>query len=455
MSSPSKAERTKASPPSKRWRANISIFFALLFLTLLLVVSLIGVKEIHNIKSVRGLTDQIQGSLLPEFVDSQKTLLNIENLRRLTEIAYVSNDRRTRRNARINARALVTESIFTTEEKLQADALKASYAINDLVKVRDRIEALRERQAGTAQDYFKSLEALEPFVTGAEDRAKLFELFFTYFGGGRAAVLSMDQTQFSKLAQEHLATVRGILDHRQGRNRSGDPGMETAFEGLENALDEYIKDVAEIRELDARSTAYWADIDLVLKNMRDKIRLGSEHSINRALTSIKSATDNTTVTANFMFVLMALFILIDFGVVHFYITKPLRWTSEKLKDIQAGRLDSKPPAINITEISTIAALLDRFSDHLATLYQQTNQLEEEAARKKDLEEIMRAVFKASLDGYIVWNEKGVEQASPGALQLLGLADEADLIAHSGDYGIDAEHWKGIFLRAARLSLIHI
>ena len=447
MSSPSKADQVASSSPAKRWAANISIFFALLFLTLLIVVGLIGVKEINNIKSVRGLTSQIQESLLPEFVDSQKTLLNIENLRRLTEIAYVSNDRRTRRNARINARALVAESIFTTEEKLHDDALRASYAIDSLVRVRDRIEGLRSRQLKTIQEYFSSLEQLAPVVTEADDQAKLFSFFSTYLMPGRDDAFTVDRAKFSELAEEHLSTVRAVLDHRLGKSWTTEPNIKKAFEDIEKALNDYIKTAGEIEELNAQSTAFWEDIDLVLKTMRDKIRLGSEHSINRSLASIKEATDSTTMTTYTMFGLMALFILIDYGVVYLYITKPLRWTSGKLKEIQAGKLDSKPPAINISEISTIAALLDRFSDHLATLYQQANQLEEEAARKKDLEEIMQAVFKASLDGYIVWNGESIEQASPGALKLLGLESEAEFIARHEDFGIHDAHWREIFPRA--------
>ena len=450
MPSPSTEERTAPTSPLKRWKANISIFFAFLFLTLLAVVGLIGLKEINNIRSVRGLTDQIQESLLPEFVDSQKTLLNIENLRRLTEIAYVSNDRRTRRNARINARALVAESIFTTEEKLHADALAASHAINSLVQVRDRTENLRGRQAKTARDYFSQLESLVPFVPEAADRQKLFDFFFKHLAGGPDSVSNLDQDRFSQLAEEHLSSIRDIIGHSLNQNSAIDQGLETTFEGLEKALKEYIAGAGEIRELDAQSTAYWSDIDLVLKTMRDKIRLGSEHSINRALTSIKEATHDTTLTTYVMFGLMALFILIDYGVVYLYITKPLRWTSGKLKEIQAGKLDSQPPAtIHIAEISTIAALLDRFSDHLAALYQQTNQLEEEAARKKDLEEIMRTVFKASLDGYIVWNQERVEQVSPGALKLLGLEDEAEFMANHDKYGVDIGQWPELFSRAER------
>ena len=447
VSSFTKANQAHSPTPKKRWGANISAFFALLFLTLITIVGLIGVKEIGNIKSVRGLTDQIQESLLPEFVDTQKTLLNIENLRRLTEIAYVSNDRRMRRNARINARALVAESIFTTDEKLKDDALKASYAIDSLVKVRDRIESLKGQLTKETQSYFTSLESLAAYLHSADDQRVLFDFFFKHMMTEPGSIFVTAEEQYSDLRRTHLTGVMDVFDKATNGDWRNKGEIQSSFAAVEQTLNSYVSKAEEIKALHTQSAAHWADIDLVLKTMRDKIRLGSEHSINRALTSIKEATGATTMTTYTMFGLMALLILIDFAVVYRYITKPLRWTSEKLKEIQAGRLDSKLPAINITEISTIAALLDRFSDHLAALYQQTNQLEEEAARKKDLEEIMQAVFKASLDGYTVWNGQNIEQVSPGTLKLLGLKSEQEFISNYEQYGLSDNHLRQIFHRA--------
>jgi signal transduction histidine kinase/ActR/RegA family two-component response regulator len=448
VSSPANAERPSPLSPAKSRRANISIFFALLFLTLLLVVGLAGIMEIDNISSVRGLTAQIQEGLLPEFVDSQKTLLNIENLRRLTEVAYISNDRRTRRNARISARALVAESIFTTDEKLRGEALEAIHAIDSLVKVRDGIEDFRARQSKTAQEYFLALERLAAFLPGAEDQRALFDFFFKYLLSDRDPAFAGAQPQFSDLAAKHLADLRDIFSRRLGRGWSARRDIQAAFQGLEIALEDFTGRTVSIREMNVQAATYWTDIDRLLKIMRDKVRLGSEHSINRALTSITGAAASTSLNTYATFGLMVLFILIDFGVVYFLITKPLRWTSEKLKEIQAGELDSKPPAIHIAEISTLATLLDRFSDHLAGLYRQASQLGEETARKKALEEIMRVVFTASLDGYIVWNGERIAQVSSGALKLLGLADEEAFTTRHEAYGINHEHCQAIFPQAA-------
>ena len=427
------------------WSATISVFFAAMFLALLLAVGLIGGKEITNIASVRALTEEIQGTRLPEFVDNQKTLLNIENLRRLTEIAYISDDRRTRRNARINARALVAESIFTSDEKLHSDALRVSSAIDSLVKVRDNIEVLLSQLNESRQAYFIAVERLAHATGDPDKHQSLFGFFADNLMSGRDTVFIVSDDEYRALVDGHLAQVKDICGKFAPRDATQKAELEGQCLAVEETLRQYEEKALAIKTRNEESKAFWGDIDLVLKTMRDKVRLGAEHSINSALTSIREATLATTTTTYVMFGLMAVSILIYFVVVYIFITKPLRWTSAKLKDIQAGKLNSQPPsAIIITEIATIASLLDRFSEHLTALYQQTNQLEEEAARKKDLEEIMRAVFKASLDGYVVWNVGHIEQVSPGALMLMGYSDEREFKVNHNWFGMSDEHLSRMF-----------
>ncbi len=444
MPTPSTNPPPEPRSEGRRWSATIAVFFAVLFLTLLMAVTLIGIKEIANIRSVQGLTEEVQGRLLPEFVDNQKALLNIENLRRLTEIAYISDDRRTRRNARINARALVAESIFISDEGLRSDGLKVSQAIDQLVRNRDRIESLASELGEESRNYLAALEFLAARVDDHQDHRQLFQFFFDNLTTPRETVLTMKPEAFHQQCLDHLAMVRQIFYRILAERGASDDTLNAAYTDIERTLTRFEDTAVRIRNLHAQSTTLWEDIDLVLKTMRDEVRLGSEHSINSALSSILEATLATTLTTYILFGLMAGAILFYFAVVQVYITKPLRWTSEKLKEIQIGRLDSKPPPINIAEISTMAGLLDRFSDHLAALYQQTNQLEEEAARKKDLEEIMRAVFMASLDGYVVWNHGRLEQISPGVLALLEVEEPAGFREEPERFGFIDAHWRHTF-----------
>jgi signal transduction histidine kinase/CheY-like chemotaxis protein len=447
---------SSASPPPtidsalkggpRLWKATISFFFAVLFLSLLAAVALIGRLEMADIRSVRALTEEIQSGLLPEFVDNQKTLLNVENLRRLAEIAYVSPERRTRRVARINARALLAESRFITEEYLHQEAVKVSASISQLAKLRDEIEILEKELSVNSQEHFSALGQLSLYVSGADDQQTLFYFYFKNMIPGYDTFFSMDRRQYSEFLESHLAGARAVFYKVTQNSPRAPEKLKTAYADIEGTLKKYLDKAGQIKTLKEQLTARWTETDLALKNIRDQVRLGSESSINQALTLIIGATESTINSTNIMFGLMALLVLIYYMVVYVYITRPLHLTSDTLRAIQNGCFDFQLPPIRIREIDTIAALLDRFSEHLADLYQRANQLGEEAAQKKDLEEIMRAVFKASLDGYLVF-AKRIETVSAGALNLLGLDNEGELIEHQERFGLTREHLVNVFDRA--------
>lgn len=74
-----------------------------------------------------------------------------------------------------------------------------------------------------------------------------------------------------------------------------------------------------------------------------------------------------------------------------------------------GRQAEEPPflpRLGLSDVETVQTVCA----YLAAIL--TGQrLEEEEARKEDLEEIMRAVFKASVDGYTVWNAGHIERVT--------------------------------------------
>ncbi|MGL4209124.1 MAG: response regulator [Candidatus Adiutrix sp.] len=437
------------SSPLKNWSATISKFFSFVCLALLLAVGLVGVREIYSIKSIKLITEEIQSNRLPEFVENQKTLLNIENLRRLTEIAYVSDDRRTRRNARLGVRALASESIFTSDQGFQGDALKVSDSITSLVRIRDNIEILNSELALASQVYFAALGNFSSFVSDRAVAQQLFTFFFQHMMVEPHSIFALSEKEYSEKHSAHLAVLTQAMASLKADDELAEP-LKAAFLAVEDALAVYLSTATTIKSELISARVLWSEVDFVLRTMRDKVRVGSEYSISSALSSISGAAKKTLKMTYVFSGLMVFSILAFFIMIYLYITKPLRWTSQKLKEIQTGKLDLKPPTINISEIATIATLLDRFSDHLVYLYQQTNQLEEEAARKQDLEEIMRAVFMASLDGYIVYTSHGqIEKVSPGVLALLEIDHELSFISERLKFGFVDEHFEEM-LKTAHL-----
>ncbi len=435
MRTPSTLEQQKKMPTGgKHWRVRISVFFAVIFFIMLVTVGAIAIKELSSITSVEELTELIQQERLPEFVENQKTLLNIENLRRLTEVAYIADSYRTRRVARIEAKALAAESIFSSDAGFHKHSLKISDSIDQMVKVRDEVESVKKKRMGLAKQYFSALVSISRYAGNLEDRDRLFDFFFKHMACDEEMLIeSQNEDTYEDDLQNHQAKLSLLVAQAATLGPTSQKDATHYALVIEKLLADFSADNQVIRDNLTQTKKLWGDIDIALRALRDNVRLGAEHTINTALLSIKEAADKTAANAITLFALMFVFMLIFFWVVYSKITKPLRWTTQKLSDIQAGQLDSTLPAINISEIDNIASLLNQFSEHISELYRQANMLEEEANLKKDLEAVMKAVFQVSLDGYDIWNQEKCEYVSSGLLELLGFTDEQEFESRTNAY----------------------
>ncbi|MDR1394952.1 MAG: response regulator, partial [Deltaproteobacteria bacterium] len=146
-------------------------------------------------------------------------------------------------------------------------------------------------------------------------------------------------------------------------------------------------------------------------------------------------------TATYGFTIgVAFIILVYFAAIYFFITKPLRWTEEKLRLIQSGRIEKSQKHFHVIEIETVADLLSRFSVQLADLFQAATRLDEEKAKKNDLSKIMKAVFRTSMDGYIVWkNDLRITEVNHRVLSYLGLDKQDIFVSNSEFFGISQEY----------------
>ena len=128
----------------------------------------------------------------------------------------------------------------------------------------------------------------------------------------------------------------------------------------------------------------------------------------------------------------------------YLIASPVMLNDEAVAVLVTGRLIELPPflpRLGNSDLETVQTV----TVYLAAML--TGQrLEEEEARKQDLEEIMRTVFQASLDGYVVWDSGHMEDISPGALKLLELEDRAEFIREHDAFGLTNSHLQDVFKR---------
>ena len=126
----------------------------------------------------------------------------------------------------------------------------------------------------------------------------------------------------------------------------------------------------------------------------------------------------------------------------YLISSPVVIQSEVVGLLVTGRTLEQPPflpRLGQSDVETVEAV----SYYLAAML--TGQLlEAEEARKEDLEEIMRAVFKASVDGYLVWDGQKVISISSGTLKLLDLSDGRDFEENLPAFGLTESHLNDMY-----------
>jgi signal transduction histidine kinase/BarA-like signal transduction histidine kinase len=198
---------------------------------------------------------------------------------------------------------------------------------------------------------------------------------------------------------------------------------------------DYVEQKRRLLENFSRAREYWQIVDASLREARDSVGADSEFAIDTSLGAIESKAERETRVSSWLMVGGTLAFLIYLTLLYWHIVRPVRWTGQKLMEIQRGVLHGAMPSIRISEMVDVAHLLDHFSGHLADLYSHAERLEEDAAEKNDLEELMRVVFQASLNGYCVWSQGKLIMANQGLLRLLEVHSIEELIRCKGILGL--------------------
>jgi signal transduction histidine kinase/CheY-like chemotaxis protein len=420
-----------------------------MFLTLTCFAAVTAAVEVSNLKAVRERVTGISGASLPELVDTQKVLLGVENLRRFAEVAYVSRTPKSRREARLSAREIVAETVFLSSEGLHEDALRVSRIIDSIVRNRTGIEKEQEDIRTSSVIYLQALENMAPYLRTPQERQAVFGLFLDFFISPREDFSARPPEEVAQAFQRHIREVQITADRiSPSLSPSGQGVLAAAVGNVDHSLHGIAESFRAMEAANAELKERWEEIDTLLQSMRDRTRIGGETAVESALGAIGDVSSRALADAYALSGALALLIALDFAFLHLFVNRPLRWTSRKLMEIQEGVLDSPAPVIRVREVAVIARHLDRFAGRLGELYRQSNELEEAAAAKNDLEEVMRAVFMASLDGYVVWDGGAVELVSPMTLKLLGVDGRGEFAGRPELYGFSAARLSEILKTAA-------
>ena len=408
---------------------SLGAFKGLSFAFLFFFVLGVGSVEILNIKSIEKMAQGIREQRLPLFIENNKTLVNIESLRGLANVAHVSDDQLVRKKARVNAFALSAESQFDSDGTFRDATRNVALKVKQMVERRDIVERLENDLDILGQQYLEYVEKLLKF-----GNTELYDKIMQSLYYNNPIILgSNGLKKFEKIENrdafllEQKNIFAALVKQISVNNVENSEELQQYLSEATEVIKQYENIVTQIllEQVNVNRLAEIIDIDL--RTMRDKVTVGAEFAISNDLESIASLARKTYLQSTFIYAGLFVAFLIFFFILYIFITKPLRWTSNKLATLQEGYTDLEAPRIYITEIAYIANLLDRFSVHLAELYSHANQLEEDVAEKKDIEELMQAVFKASLDGYLVWDLGGIKSISQGLPALLGFVSAEEML----------------------------
>ncbi len=423
------SENTLPSPARRGpFRLSISLFLTLCSGAVLLLFLWISQEGLDNIDDISRLATSIEQESLPELLQNQRTFIHIESLRRNAEVVYAAEDPSLRRNARINAQAMAAESVFDRDPDFYAAVQRASSMITALARLKDKAQTSRNELFTRALELSDLLMELRPDA-GDVERPLLDTL-----AGQREMFIDAKTGAPPPPPPDQRTAVEALCRRLAGASPAG-----TAHCNRLKALSaDYAADWESYRKMRADAEELWHEVDTAIRELRDRIGAGAEAAGAASLTAIKASALTAHARTRFIFTCGIFALGLYLLVLHKAIVKPLRWTAKKLEEIQQGDLHVEMPDIRIRELAEVAGLLDRFSTHLSELYRHTSQLEEDSAGKRDLEEIMRAVFQASPDGYVIWNEDGIISAGPGFLALLGVRDIDEIRARQAELGFLGE-----------------
>ena len=408
-------------------RISIRTFIGLSSVTLLLVFIFILSDSLRNVQSISKSASDVRLNNLPDIIESQRSFINIEGLRRLAEVAYVSEDPRKRREARISARALAIESVFDSRPEFTDKALNMAKLIAELAAKRDASHSNRLRLQELSHEYLQNIL----YIAGhAKDDASMVAILQSYYNSflssiDMATVSQLSDSDFLELQKTDAAILEQTRAHcavLTARYSELTPYCDK----LGKIFSEYSTAFALFSENLNSAHAQWVIVDNGLREMLDDISNDAESVTLNALSSIEKTASTASATMLTMLACGTLFILSFIFAQNWLIAKPIRWVGKKLLDIQKGNLSTTIPDIRITELYHVANLLDRFSEHLTELTSHASLLAEDAAGKKDLEALMSAIFQVSVDGYVIWAPEGLVRANQELLRLLGLHDMDEL-----------------------------
>ena len=427
--------------PASFFRVGVYRFLAILTLPVLLLLGATCILIMYHLADIEKLAADTNEKRLPGILAAQRTLINIENMRRNVAMIYNAQDPRLRRNALIDALALASESVFEPDSGFIDYARTAEPLIRSLSEAKSRSDEAAD-----------SLHNEELRFSNANGRLLLRAgLPDVPHMAHNARYLSSDTDIAQDAAHsEHIQELLFPLQTLCREVPSDDPALRDDCDRFKSSWNALTAAWRQYVNADNGARALWRELDELLRKLSDDASSVEAELTYRAMEHIRTEARRAR-TAFFMASLLLIGVLIVFvAAVHRSILAPIALASRDLRKIRYGQPTNSIPPVRLRELQDLLDLLPSLSRHLAELSERSGQLEKEKDRYANLslrdaltgvynrrsfdEQLSRDGRKVSLsllmldvDLFKLYNDTFGHQAGDAALAAVAHAMEQSLL----------------------------
>lgn len=359
------------SSSKKEAKIGVYAFFALLTIPVLVVVLLIYAWIFYNLVDIRTVADRVREVHLSAILDTQRTLVNIENLRRNAQVVYVTDDPDQRRRARLNAQALTHESVFETNSRFSFLAERAGLLIAQLADIRTRGDGVMRRLNNARLRFMALVGELR-----GQNEALLRKAGIVF----PAALPEVSVVRSQNCAEGEsgvLFAFRDVMD--ACRKLPADTGSEITrlASGLLGEAETIVGYCGQKERLEEEARKIWTDFDALLRQLSDTTSNAETDAVYETMGLISSETlyAGNAFLLSFVFLVVLFFVL--FRAIRHCVLAPLSLAESELDRIGRGEALGAPLQSRIRELAALFTLLPRLAEHMGKLAARSGTLEKE------------------------------------------------------------------------------
>lgn len=355
--------------PSPIRRIGVYRFFALISVPTALVLGALCLHIFLSLNDIQSVATSLRHERLPGLLESQRTLTNLETLRRNAETVCVSEDAGQRRIARLSAQTLLAEFAFETSPSFPAFASAAQ----DLIRRLDDAK-------------FRSEEAANELHRGELLLSGVLARLYQTFGWPNNVRFSHDarhmtdvSTEKNEARYESARTQFEPLINECRREDLPTPvkqdcaRFQAEWSRVGTAWKERVRRIDEARDV-------WRRLDSLLEAMTAAATTAEATQANDAVGRIQQEISNTRLTFYFSSFFLLCVLLGFAAALHHSIVSPIALAARTLRNIRFGLSAQPLPPVRLRELQELLDLLPSLGQVLAELNARSGELEEEKNR---------------------------------------------------------------------------